>query len=181
MKGIMFTELLGMMESRYSPALSDRVLVKSNLPHGGAYTSVARYPAEEWLNIVSNLSIETGVPGHELVRGFGEYLFGTFKIHYPELLSKATDTYSLLESVHGYIHVEVRKLYPDAELPAFSCSRPAPGTFLMDYSSPRPLADLAQGLIHGALTHFGEDAIVSREDAPGGPPFRSRFTLRRRA
>jgi hypothetical protein len=51
----------------------------------------------------------------------------------------------------------------------------------MDYYSPRPLADLADGLIQGALRHYGEDVEVQRHDFQGGPPYKTRFSMRRRA
>jgi hypothetical protein len=181
MKGIIFTELLEMIEKRWTPELADRVLRKSALASGGAYTSVARYPASEWQSIVANLANQTGVPGPRLVREFGEYLFGSFKVLYPRLLNSITDSFSLFEAVDSYIHVEVKKLHPDAQLPVFQCTRSADGVFVMKYSSPRPMADLAEGLIHGTLKHFGEDISVMREDTPGGPPYLSRFTMRRNA
>jgi hypothetical protein len=180
MKGIMFTELIEMMEACYSPELADRVLTNAELPDGGAYTAVARYPSEEWRRIVDCLSEATGTPVNELIRSFGEYLFGKFVVLYPELVTRFSDAYSLLESVEGFIHVEVRKLYPDAHLPEFRTTHHGPGTLVMEYRSPRPLADLCEGLIRGTLKHFAEDIEVSREDTPGGPPFHSVFTMRRR-
>jgi len=54
------------------------------------------------------------------------------------------------------IHVEVRKLYPDAELPTFTCDTSTPGRLTMLYRSSRPFADLAEGLIAGCIAHFCE-------------------------
>jgi hypothetical protein len=178
MKGILFTELVEMIEERYSPEMADRVLCNADLASGGAYTSVGRYPSQEWMAIVRSLSSETGVPGNVLVRAFGEHLFGRFKQLYPDML-RSGDAFSLFESVDGFIHVEMRKLHPDAELPTFRCSRPDASSLIMDYYSPRPLADLAEGLIQGALRHFAENVEVHRHDFPGGPPYQARFSMRR--
>lgn len=178
MKGMLFTELLEMVEKRYSPELADRVLRKATLPSGGIYTAVGRYPVAEWQSIIANLSTETGQPARTLIHDFGEYLFGTFKQEYPQLLKGITNSYALFEAVDAYIHVEVRKLHPDAQLPTFRFERPGDGSFVFDYISQRPLADLAEGLVHATLKHFKEKISVVRQDTPGGPPFKSRFVMR---
>ena len=76
-----------------------------------------------------------------------------------------------------HIHIEVRKLYPDAELPAFEYSRPMEGTLIMTYQSHRAMADFAEGLILGCIEHFGEPIALEREDMSGGAGTCVRFVL----
>ena len=85
--------------------------------------------------------------------------------------------YSLLEKVDSTIHVEVRKLYPDAELPRFKCDSSEPRRLTMIYQSPRGFADFAAGLIEGCIEHFGETIDVQREDLAGGQGTHVRFSL----
>ncbi len=80
-------------------------------------------------------------------------------------------------NVESYVHVEVRKLYPDAELPYFECEAPDEKHMVMTYRSTRPLADLAEGLIAGCAAHFGETIDIAREDLPGERGTHVRFTL----
>jgi hypothetical protein len=83
-----------------------------------------------------------------------------------------------VESVEGYIHVEVRKLYPDAEFPSFRTHARNNSTLEIDYRSCRPLAPLAEGLILGASDYFREPVSVDQrrhEDAGGSFV---RFTIR---
>ncbi|MCX7200840.1 MAG: hypothetical protein NTV17_00650 [Burkholderiales bacterium] len=40
MKGMIFTEFLELVERTYSPEMADDLIDASNLPSGGAYTSV---------------------------------------------------------------------------------------------------------------------------------------------
>jgi hypothetical protein len=77
------------------------------------------------------------------------------------------------------VHVEVRKLYPDAELPTFDTSRTDDNTMVMVYRSTRPFADLARGLIEGCIVHYGEPVDVHMEDLSDEGRTHVRFTLRR--
>jgi hypothetical protein len=83
----------------------------------------------------------------------------------------------MLAGIEAVIHVEVRKLYPDAELPVFNVSRPDAQTLVLDYRSPRCLDALAHGLIDACVERFGGGVHVQR--VPLGPTHAdgSRFTL----
>ena len=75
-------------------------------------------------------------------------------------------TFDFLEKLDGYIHVEVRKLYADAELPKFQKVTPAEANkMVMVYRSSRVFADLAAGLMAGCAAHFGEQITITREDS----------------
>lgn len=167
MKGIVFTEFMDMMEDVLPVEAADRVLQAAALPHGGAYTAVGTYDHHEMLRLVTALSTETGTPVPELVRAFGRHLFGRFTALYPGLFAGIADTRGFCRRLDGYIHVEVRKLYPDAELPRFLVAEGDGGELRMTYRSTRPFADLAHGLFEGCGAHFGERLSVTRELVPG--------------
>ena len=78
MKGIVFTEFLEMVESRYSADVVDEILEGSALPSGGIYTSVGTYDHGEMISLLSALGKHTGLGNQELLCAFGEYLFGRF-------------------------------------------------------------------------------------------------------
>lgn len=181
MKGVVFTEFLEFVEDRMSPEMADRIVERADPDSGGAYTGVGTYDYTEMLGLVGALSEETGQPAGDLVRTFGEHLFGRFSEGHPEFFEGAGGAFDLLQNVEDYIHVEVRKLYPDAELPTLACELPQEGQMRMTYRSSRPFADLAEGLIHGCVRHFGEPIAVEREDlAEGGEAgTAARFTLTR--
>lgn len=54
-----------------------------------------------------------------LLRTFGHYKFNTFVKGYPVFFSDKNHAFEFLESIDNHIHVEERKLYPDAVLPSF--------------------------------------------------------------
>ena len=163
MKGIVFTEFLTMVEESFSLDMVDTIIQKSDLPSGGSYTSVGTYSHTEIADLVTNLSKESDIPIPSLLKTFGTYLFHSLARAYPEFVSKTSDPLDFLEQVETYIHVEVRKLYPDAELPTFRCSRPNSSSELhMLYESNRHMEDVCEGLITGSLEHFSADCSITR-------------------
>jgi hypothetical protein len=177
MRGVVFTEFLDMVEARFGMDVVDRIIEGAETRTGGAYTSVGTYDHREMFALVGNLSTETGTPAPDLVRSFGEHLFLRFKAGYPAFFVEVPDALSFLSAVDGYIHIEVKKLYPDAELPGFTYERPDERTLVMHYRSPRGLADLAHGLIDGCIAYFGQPVSVAREDRSGGRGQDVVFTL----
>jgi hypothetical protein len=162
MKGIVFTEFLEMVEEAYGYDLVDKLLVESQLPSGGIYTSVGTYDHTEMVTLVLKLSAHLEMPAPELLRHYGRYMFRSFKRNYSPFIDRCDNAFDLLNSIQHYIHVEVRKLYPDAELPHFTVTQPAHNHLRMHYESERKLADFAQGLIEGCLAHYRERATVTQ-------------------
>lgn len=166
MKGVVFTSFLEMVEDAHGLDMVDTLIEKSELPSGGSYTAVGTYDHTEIVNLVVTLSGETGIEVPLLLQGFGKHLFGILISSYPQFGEDASSSLELLESIENYIHVEVRKLYPDAELPRFECSRPGPRQLQMIYESSRHFEDLCEGLIRGAVEHYQETATITRETLP---------------
>jgi hypothetical protein len=170
MKGIVFTEFLELVEAQFSPEICERVLETSDLPSRGIYTSVGTYPHTELVTLVTGLSVLTGVAPADLVRAFGRHLFGRFAKLFPHFFVGFTSALDFLPRVESFVHLEVRKLYSDPELPTFSCVVPEPGRLEMTYHSSRNFADLAEGLILGCIEHFEDRLAVTRTEIPGPPP-----------
>lgn len=181
MKGMVFAQFLEMVEERFSPATAEHIIEASDLPSGGAYTALGTYDHGEIIQLVAHLSQKTGIAVPTLVQAFGDFLFERLAATHPQFFGGVNDSFELLERVDGYIHVEVKKLYPEAELPSFECRRPAPGLLTMCYRSSRPFADLAEGMIRGCVAHFGESITIVREDGPGETGTAAMFTLTRQA
>jgi hypothetical protein len=177
MKGIVFTEFLEMVELKYSADVVDEILEGSALPSGGIYTSVGTYDHGEMISLLSALGKHTGLGNQELLCAFGEYLFGRFAGLYPEFFGATDQALLFLSKVDDYIHVEIRKLYPDAELPEFDCDGPREGVLEMTYRSERPFAALAEGLIRGCIAHYGQSVDVAIEDLSDGRQTSVRFVL----
>jgi len=163
MKGIVFREFLEMVEDKFGEEMADAIIEESNLPSGGAYTSVGTYDHSEMMTLVTKLSERSGLATKDLMKTYGYHIFSVFHEGYPQMFEGINDSFDFLGKIESYIHREVRKLYPDAELPEFQISKPDEKTLIMVYRSKRKMADFAEGLIHRALDHFKDDATVDRE------------------
>ncbi len=177
MKGVVFTEFLQFVEASYSPEMVDKMIEESNLPTKGAYTAVGVYDHQEMVKLVQTLSKETNIPVPALIKAFGKHLFTRFTVGYPQFFKTKTNTFEFLKSVENYIHVEVKKLYPDAELPHFKCAEPTPNTLVMTYTSSRSFPDLAEGLIEGCIEYHKENIVVQRQDISVEVGSKTIFTL----
>lgn len=180
MKGIVFTELLEMVESTFGEAVASNVIDSLDLPSGGAYTAVGTYDFAELQAIVASLSLSTQLPAAALLHAYGKHLFGRFAKLYPSFFERATNSFDFLKRVDGVIHIEVRKLYPDAELPRFDHREEGDRVLEMTYRSSRQLADFAAGLIDGCIAYFDDSVTVDRVDLPSQSGATAvRFTLTR--
>lgn len=162
MKGVVFTEFIEHVAQSFGEDAVDDLIEASDLPSGGAYTSVGTYDPEEMNTLCSTLSAQTGESPDKLVRGFGYHLGCTFAREHAAYYERAANLFDFLDSVHGHIHVEVRKLYPDAELPLLNVRSRGERELVLEYCSPRRMGLLAEGLIHSAATRFGVKVDVQR-------------------
>lgn len=168
MKGMVFVELLKMAEESFGEELVDAVLDAADLPSGGAYTAVGNYPCAELIALVEGFAARSGLGAEALQRSFGHWMMQQFGKGYPQFFEDKSTAFELLEAVEDEVHVEVRKLYPEAELPRFATRRTGAGEMEMHYSSQRPLGAFCHGLIEASLAHFGEAGEVVAAQAPEG-------------
>lgn len=178
MKGIVFREFINMVENEFSIETADEIITASNLKSNGAYTTVGTYPHEEMVELVTHLSSKSNIPIPELLRSFGHYLFKRFTVIHADYVVNHQTAFELLKLLDGHIHVEVRKLYTEAELPSFEHEEQTDGSMILIYKSRRALADFAQGLLEGCVAHFQHPMQIERQDIPEDNGAHSRFTLR---
>nr|WP_299074166.1 heme NO-binding domain-containing protein [uncultured Allomuricauda sp.] len=160
MKGIVFTEFLEMVESIYGLETVDSLLENCDLPSGGAYTSVGTYDFNEMVSLISELSLKKDVPQEDLLYSFGHHLFVGLVSAHPDVVSSYRTPIGLLNSIEDHIHIHVKKLYPDAELPQFKILSKTDTALELIYSSSRGLYALAHGLIVKTFEHFERSATI---------------------
>ncbi len=181
MKGFVFREFINMVDSMFGEVESDALIASCDLPSGGAYTSVGTYDYQEMVTLVSGLAKRTEMPVPDLLQQFGNFLFDRLLAAYPDFFTDDQPLFGFLRDVEDRIHVEVAKLYPDAELPKFEYRSDAPNRFEIVYRSCRPLGDLCLGLLEGSVRHFGDDVMILKEPMPQDDDNATRFTLTKAA
>lgn len=177
MLGIIFTNLVEMIETTVSYEMADEILQEANLSSDGIFTSVGHYPLEDVVEIVTLLSKKTDIPPDDLIFAFGKYLFAKLMEGHQHIVSADVTLFELLAQLDSKIHVEVLKLYPNATLPTFSVLNDGPGMIQMLYQSPRQLETLASGLIQGGAEYFNTkvdvDMVIVQTD-----PYKMKITVK---
>jgi hypothetical protein len=154
MKGIVFTEFLEFVEDHHGIVMVDKLISNSTLESKGIYSAVGTYDHREMVQLVNWLSKETGVAIGKLLTIYGEHFFTVLYQSYPAFFEEINDCFQFLSTVDNYIHPEVLKLYPDAELPRFETELMEENEMRMVYHSERALYPFAEGIIIGLMTHY---------------------------
>ena len=135
MLGIVFTEFFDLVDQAFGEEVLDDIIDMAELPNDGAYTSVGRYEHTDMLKLVTALSTKVDTPVPDLIRTFGQHLFGQFVVKYPAFFTDVNDSLTFLRRIEDHIHVEVKKLYPDSNLPTFDQELTESGSLRLIYSS----------------------------------------------
>lgn len=180
MKGLVFTTFYTFIEQRFGPDLLDDVIDTSGVPGGGAYTSVGTYPFDEMVALVVATVKLTGTAMPAIMEQFGEFCFGNWVSYVPAQF-EGKDLFDVLADIDSFHETEVRRLYPDAELPSFTVASRSDDRLVLEYRSCKPLADLAAGVIRGASKHLARPVTVSHAPAQGADGPFVRFEIARAA
>jgi len=177
MKGMLFTSFLYLVEEQYGLEMVDEVIAEAAPASGGIYTTVGNYDHTELIDMIVVLSKKINVSVVHLTKTFGMYLFAELIAAYPQWIDGLHSSFALLHKVDGFIHGEVKKLYPDASPPTFKCTDYTDNSMEVIYQSPRCMGDVAEGLIQGCAAYYGEKILVRRKSLEDKSGATERFLL----
>lgn len=163
MKGIVFTEFLELVEEKFGIEMVDSIIEASKLESEGIYTSIGTYNFSEMLSLLTNLSERTNISIDDLLLVYGEHFFGVIERSYMGLVDTYNDPIDMLSSIENHIHVEVRKIYPEAELPTFIVEEKSEDLLIMVYKSSRAMYYFGLGLMNRTFKHFNTTAEITLE------------------
>ncbi|WP_282041595.1 heme NO-binding domain-containing protein [Winogradskyella flava] len=163
MKGIVFTEFLDLVEDKFGLDVVDKIIGASTLESNGIYTSVGTYKFSEMLQLLQHLSAHTGISIDDLLLVYAEHFFSVLEDSYPGLLATYNDPIEMISSIENHIHIEVRKIYPDAELPTFEVLEKKENSLVMIYKSSRAMHHFGLGLMNKTFEHFNSTATIALE------------------
>ena len=163
MKGIVFTEFLDLVEDKFGLEMVDKIISESKLESEGAYTAIGTYSFSEMLQLLTHLSKYTEISIDNLLLVYGEHFFSVIENSYPGLLATYKDPIDMLSSIENHIHVEVQKIYPDAELPTFVVEEKSENSLIMVYKSSRAMHHFGLGLMNKTFEHFNSSASIVLE------------------
>lgn len=178
MRGVVFTEMIEFVEEALGFEVADKMIEKAHLSNHGAFSQGGNYPFNQMVKMLTALSEITKKPPQELLFLFGQHLFSILVKLYGKDIKNANSALDFIDSVEEYVHVEVKKLYPDAELPKFLTETKNDNSLILIYESEKRLEDFARGLITACGEYFNEPlnvetSIVSEK------PYKVKFTITR--
>lgn len=156
MKGVVFNLLESFVSEGWGQDKYEEILALCPLSTKEPFVGPGTYPDADLFTIAGKAAEILGVPLPAALRAFGQYCFPRLAAKVPALIAVHTTAESLLKSVEGVVHVEVRKLMPNAVTPSFKYREVAPGQLVVEYRSARKLCFLMEGLLDGLALHFGE-------------------------
>jgi len=163
MKGIVFTEFLEMVEEEFGLEVVDDIILKSNLPSNAIYTSIGTYDFFEMQNLIGNLSNATGISPNDLIYAYGRYFFNVLIKNHQNIFDYYNSPLEMLASIQSHIHIEVKKIYPDAELPSFEIITHKTNYLEMDYFSERSMYMFAKALMEKTFEHYNTYSSIEFE------------------
>lgn len=179
MQGVIFTELIEMMEDLMGLDFTNKVIEDAHLDNEGAYTAIGTYPHQDMFKLMKSLSKYAGSSQENLLRSYGEYLFYRFSKPYAKELAESPNAFSFLQKLNDIVRMEVLKLDPKASVPLLSAKPIDVNTMEILYHSERKLGDLIEGLLTGCIGYYQEAIGIEREVLePDGS--RMKFLLRKK-
>lgn len=163
MKGIVFTEFLEMVEQKFGLEMVDKIILEADLPSGGVYTSVGTYDFFEMQQLITKLHESTGIPVDDLIYTYGNFFFSILTKHHRDIFSLYNSPIEMLASIENHIHVQVRKIYPGAELPTFRIVKQKDDYLEMIYFSERSMYMFAKALMEKTFEHYHENSRIDLE------------------
>ncbi len=177
MKGVIFNVVEDAVVRGRGEAAWDEILDRSGLE--GSWTAIGDYPDEDLIAVIESGATLFGVDADELTTHLGHDALLELADRYPGFVAPHGSATPFLLTLNDVIHSEVRKLHPSALPPWFRFDQTGDRELLVEYHSHRPLCRLAEGMIRGAASAFGERAIVVHEACAreGAPHCRLRCTF----
>ena len=160
MKGFIFTALLDFAEESFGLSFVDDLISSVKLDSGGVYVTFESYPFSELLAIALAVSEKKEIQLNDLLEAFGLFLLPVLIERHDYIIDQYKHPLDLIEGIEKHIHIEVRKLYDDAELPTFNNISRSENKLVIEYTSQKELSHLAIGLIRGTLKHFNKSGTI---------------------
>ncbi|MFA0413848.1 heme NO-binding domain-containing protein [Vibrio renipiscarius] len=164
MKGIIFTEFMDLVEAKFGLDVLDSILVEAE--DEGVYTSVGSYDHRSLVKLIVLLSQKTGISPEDLQQVFGQSVFLNLYAALPNKasLGECKNSFQFVRLVEDYIHIEVKKLYAEANPPKFEFISESESEMVFDYKSARCMSHVCLGLVQGCADHFGETLEIKMDE-----------------
>ena len=162
MHGVIFVELKKYVDNKVGDGAWQALVEKSGVATS-MYMAMRTYDDAELVALVKTASDVTGIPVPALLKDFGAYIVPDLLKMYRSFMRPEWRTLDVLERTESHVHTSVRKMTKGAMPPFLTCTRTAPNEVVIQYRSARKLCPVAEGIIDGIATHYGERVVTSHD------------------
>lgn len=180
MQGLIFNALEEFVLENADLATWNAILNETDLPSGGIYTAGVRYDDSEMMALAEAVCQKLGVDRATGLEVFGKFLFGFLQTRMASVLEGRKDLFETLEKLDDTVHVNVKRLHPNAYLPSFQFEYIDSNAGYLDYRSDRKLCELASGLIQGCAEYFHAPIHLQHVECMHDGAGRCRWHIERR-
>lgn len=156
MKGLIFNLLEEFLVARCGETEYELILANCELitAEPSLMVGPGSYPDQDFTAIIASAANRLGLSSDELFQEVGRAVIPLLAARYPQFFSPSKHPREFFASLNFIHHLEVKKLYKDAELPRFRCENKADGSLLINYLSSRRLCHFFSGLINGVADYY---------------------------
>ena len=165
MKGFIFTNFLDFVEKNKGLEMVDSMISDCDLPSDGIYSAFLSYEYNELVTLLTYVSKKTNIKQEVLLEEFGRFVFPYLIGKHSYIVKEYSNPIDLLAGIENHIHIEVKKLYEDAELPTFSVAEKTKTSLSLIYTSSRGLTYFAIGLMKETLDFFKVKGKIDMDPA----------------
>jgi hypothetical protein len=161
MKGFIFTNFIEFVETNHGLEMVDEMITNCNLPSQGIYSSFSSYEFDELVSLLTFVSQKTKVNPEILLEKFGVFVFPYLIGKHSYIIENFDNPIDLIGGIENHIHIEVKKLYNDADLPTFRVVEKTTKKLTIIYNSSKGLTYFAIGLMKETLNHFNVNGSIT--------------------
>lgn len=163
LRGVVFNLLEEVFSRRFGEEAWDTLLEQVGVR--GAYTSMARYPDEEFSGLCEAAAAAVGMSRDEFVLWLGASSAHGLIERYREIFEGHSSAAAFLLSLEGVVPPAVRERYPETGIPYLDVAvhRSEDGVVIEQIRWQPKLCPLIEGLVRGIGPRFGEHAEVEHK------------------
>ncbi|HKG93513.1 MAG TPA: heme NO-binding domain-containing protein [Gemmatimonadaceae bacterium] len=163
MHGIIHAELKRFVAERHGADGWPRLIEAAGMAPT-PYVAHRTYADEELTSVVEADSRATGRPVSEVLSDFGEFIAPTLLSVYAPFVHADWRTLDLIEHTEATIHTVVRLRDRGAAPPYLQARRVSPNEVVVEYTSPRRLCMVAEGIARGIARHYAESIEITQPE-----------------
>jgi predicted hydrocarbon binding protein len=159
MKGIVFNLLEKFVENKFGLETWEQIESGAELKTKELFIGPGTYDDEELLALVGSSNKVLSLSINTILKSFGRFCFRPMIETNKSYLDGINNAAEFLHIVDNLIHVEVKKLMPDAYLPKIEV-RTVDHKVFLKYHSKRKLCSFLEGLVTGCADYCNENVDI---------------------